>query len=68
MSSYSALKTRIYQQNIPKIELKTLYFNLAYINKTYTHTQSRIENSLFKFCLTITKPFAPIYLEEMKNY
>ena len=35
---------------------------------THAHTQSRTENSLFHFCLTITKPFPPIYLEEMKNF
>ena len=23
---------------------------------------------MFQFCLAITKPFPPIYLEEMKNY
>ena len=46
MSSYLALKTRIYQQN----------------------TQNKAENSLFQFCLTITEPFSPIYLEKMKNY
>ena len=23
---------------------------------------------MFQFCLTITKPFSPFYLEEMKNY
>ena len=39
-----------------------------YVNKTHTCTQSGAENFLFQFCLTITKPFSPIYLEEMKNY
>ena len=29
---------------------------------------SLTENSLFQDCLTITKPFSPIYLKEMKNY
>ena len=58
--------------------LKSLYFNLAYIflfsaktrmyNKRHTHTLSGAENSLFQVCLTITKLFYPIYLEEMKNY
>ena len=33
-----------------------------------THTESGAENSLFQFWLTITKPFSPFYLEEMKNY
>ena len=32
---------------------------------THTHTQSGAENSLFQFCLTITKPLPPIYLEKM---
>ena len=32
---------------------------------THTHTQSGAENSLFQFCLTITKPLSPIYLEKM---
>ena len=32
------------------------------------HTQNKAENYLFQFCLTITEPFSPIYLEEMKNY
>ena len=35
---------------------------------TRTYTQSGAENSLFQVCLTITKPFSPFYLEEMKNY
>ena len=62
-----------------KVELKSLYFNLVYVflfsaktwiykQNTHTYTQSGAENSLFQFCLTITKPFSPIYLEEMKNY
>ena len=29
MSSYLALKTRIYQQKIHKVELKSLYFNFV---------------------------------------
>ena len=33
---------------------------------TRTYTQSGAENSLFQFCLTITEPFSPIYLEDMK--
>ena len=39
-----------------------------YKQNTRTYTQSGAENSLFQFCLTITEPFSPIYLEEMKNY
>ena len=31
-----------------------LALKLGYINKTYTHTQSKTENSIFQFCLTIT--------------
>ena len=38
---------------------------IEYINKI--HSQGGIKNSLFQFCLTISKPFPPIYLEEMKN-
>ena len=40
------------------------------MNKTHTHmhAQSGTENFLFQFCLTITEPFSPFYLEEMKNY
>ena len=60
------------------MELKSLYFNLVYVflfsaktriykQNTRTYTQSGAENSLFQFCLTITKPFSPFYLEEMKN-
>ena len=30
------------------------------------HTQRGTENALFQVCLTITEPFSPIYLEEMK--
>ena len=41
---------------------------IGYINKRHTHTLSGAETSWFQFCLTITKPFPPIYLEEMKNY
>ena len=38
---------------------------IGYINRT--HTQSGAEKSLFQFCLTITEPFFPVYLEDMKN-
>ena len=31
--------------------------NRIYINKTHTYTQKGAENSLYQFCLTITKPF-----------
>ena len=76
--SYLALKNRIYQQNIHKVELKSLYFNLVYVflfnaktriykQNTRTYTQNGAENSLFQFCLTITEPFSPFYLEEMKS-
>ena len=41
---------------------------IGYINKRHTHTLSGAETSWFQFCLTITKPFPPIYLEEMQNY
>ena len=61
------------------MELKSLYFNLVYLflfnaktwickQNTRTYTQSGAENSLFQVCLTITKPFSPFYLEEMKTY
>ena len=61
------------------MELKSLYFNLAYVflfsaktriykQNTRTYTRSGAENSLFQFCLTITEPISPFYLEEMKNY
>ena len=36
------------------------------VSSTHTHTESGAENSLFQFCLTITKPFSPFYFEEMK--
>ena len=49
-------------------EIFYLALKIGYINKTRTHKQSGAENSLFQFCLTITKPFSPFYLEEMKNY
>ena len=62
-----------------KVELKSLYFNLVYVfllsgrtqiykQNTRTYIQSGAENSLFQFCLTITEPFSPFYLEEMKNF
>ena len=62
-----------------KVKLKSLYFNLVYVvlfsaktriykQNTRTYTQSGAENSLFQFCLTITEPFSPFYLEEVKNY
>ena len=41
--------------------------NRIYIQNTHVHTQGRAENSLFQFCLTITKPFSPFYLEEMEK-
>ena len=56
----------------------SLYFYLVYVflfnsktpiyNKTNTYTQCAAENSLFQFCLTITKPFSTFYFEDMKNY
>ena len=62
-----------------KVKLNSLYFNLVYVvlfsaktriykQNSRTYTQSGAENSLFQFCLTITEPLSPIYLEEMKNY
>ena len=39
-----------------------------YKQNTRTYTQSGAENSLFQFYLTITEPFSPFHLEEMKNY
>ena len=45
-----------------------LALKIGYINKTHTHTQSRAENSLFQFWLTITKPFSPFYLKKTTNY
>ena len=41
--------------------------NRIYKQNTHVHTQGRAENSLFQFCLTITKPFSPFYLEEIKK-
>ena len=41
-----------------------LALKLGYLYKTNTHTQNGAGNSLFQFCLTITKAFSPIYLEE----
>ena len=41
--------------------------NRIYKQNTHVHTQGRAENSLFQFCLTITKPFSPFFLEEMKK-
>ena len=41
--------------------------NRIYKQNTHVHTQGRDENSLFQFCLTITKPFSPFFLEEMKK-
>ena len=37
-----------------------------YKQKTRTYTQIGAEDALFQFCLTITEPFSPVYLEEMK--
>ena len=59
------------------MELKSLYFNKVYVflfsaktriykQNTRTYTQIGAENALFQVCLTITEPFSPIYLEEMK--
>ena len=58
------------------MELKSLYFNLAYVFFLFgaknwackkTHIQSGAEKSLFQFCMTVTKPLSPFYLEEMKS-
>ena len=61
-----------------KVVWKSLYFNLAYVlfsaktliykQNRHAYTQSGAENSLFQVCHTITNPFFPIHLEEMKNY
>ena len=45
-----------------------LALKLGHLNKPHTHTQNGAGKSLFQFCLTITKPFSPIYLEEMKTH
>ena len=45
-----------------------LALKVVYLNKTYTHTESGAKDSLFQFGLTITKPFSPLYLEDVKNY
>ena len=51
-----------------------LALKFRYINKTQAESGvekslfSGAENSLFQFCLIITKPFSPFYLKEMKNY
>ena len=42
-----------------------LALKLGYIDKTYT---KGADNALLQVCLTITEPFSPIYLEDMKNY
>ena len=58
---------------------RSLYFYLHYVflfsSKTriykqnkHTYTQCGAENSLFQFFLTITEPFSPFCLEDMKNY
>ena len=60
-----------------KVKLKSLYFNLVYVvlfsaktriykQNTRTYTQSGAENSLFQFCLTITEPLSPFYLESQR--
>ena len=41
--------------------------NRIYKQNTHVHTQGRAENSLFQFCLTITKPFSSFFLEEKKK-
>ena len=48
ISSYLALKTRIYQQNIQKVGLKTLYFNLAEYYRTVSSYLSRGNERLLK--------------------
>ena len=48
MPSYIALKTRIDQQNIHKIELKTLYFNLSDYYRTVFSYLSRGNEKLSK--------------------
>ena len=61
------------------MELKSLYFSKVYFflfsvktriykQNTRTYTQIGAENALFQVCLTITEPFSPFYLEDMKNY
>ena len=39
-----------------------------YKQNKHTYSQCGAENSLFQICLTISEPFSPFYLEEMKNY
>ena len=62
-----------------KVELKSPYFYLVYVflfsakpqiykQNKHTYSQCGAENSLFQFCLTISEPFSPFYLEEVKNY
>ena len=46
-------------------EIFYLALKTGYINKTHTYTKWSRKLS-FQFCLTITKPFSPLYLEEIK--
>ena len=52
-----------------KQPISYLALKLGYINKTHAHMHKVEPKALyFKFYLTITEPFSPIHLEEIKNY
>ena len=62
MSSYLALKTQIYQQNILKVELKTLYVNFVWllqnlsrlsVSRTVSHLIMRVRKPTVAYKLVL---------------
>ena len=58
------IREAITQQRDKRLPISYLALKLRHINKT--HTESGAENALFQVCLTITEPFSPFCLEEIK--
>ena len=62
------MRQAITQQREKRLASSYLAPKIGYISINKTHTQRGAGNSLFQFCLTITKLFSSFYLEETKNY
>ena len=75
--SYLALKIRYINKTHTESGVEKFLFLYVFLfsaktriykQNKHTYSQCGAENSLFQFCLTISEPFSPFQLEEMKNF
>ena len=63
----NSIQSRLEKKGRPATILSAIYIYI-YIYIYKTDTQSGAGISLFQFCLTTTKPFSSLYLQEIKSY